>query len=65
VRIYKRKEVFLLNEITGKSIGFIQIEVFETEDNSNIFYLQANNPNVLHILNYLETSLENHKLKKK
>ncbi|MCI8621296.1 MAG: hypothetical protein HFJ50_06185 [Clostridia bacterium] len=54
-----------MNEITGKSIGFIQIEVFETEDNSNIFYLQANNPNVLHILNYLETSLENHKLKKK
>lgn len=53
--------MFVLKEIAGKSIGFIQVEVFKTEHNSNFFYLQANNPQVIHILDYLDKALEKYK----
>ncbi|MCI8620780.1 MAG: hypothetical protein HFJ50_02985 [Clostridia bacterium] len=50
-----------MQEITGTSIGFIQVEVFKTENNLNFFYLQANNGKVLPVLDFLDSALEEYK----
>ena len=50
-----------MNCLTGKSIGDIHITVCKTDDNIPIFYLKADNKNLIPVLDYLENSLDNFK----
>lgn len=43
--------------ITGKMVGDVHISVYETPEGKNLFYLEADNNNVLPVLNYVENIL--------
>lgn len=45
-----------MNCLTGKSIGDIHITVYQTDYNVPIFYLKADNKNLIPVLDYLEFS---------
>ena len=44
--------------IEGKNIGDIHINVYETQNGNNFFYIEATNKEVLPILDYVQTILE-------
>lgn len=46
-----------MNTISGKIIGNINVEVYQTSEGKNFFYLQANNKNVVHVLDFLDAKL--------
>ncbi len=49
-----------MNGITGKVVGNIHITVCKSTDGKELFYLQANNKDVVHILDFLENELNNY-----
>lgn len=49
------------NEVVGKIIGDIHINVCEAPNDNTFFYVQGSNKNVLPVIDYVETSLENYK----
>ena len=48
--------------IKGKSVGDVHIRVYETPTGETLFYIEADNGNVVPILHYVENSLENYKM---
>ena len=51
--------------IVGKTIGNINVNVLETDNKQQFFYLKASNKNVLPVLDFLDDSLTNFKTIKK
>lgn len=44
--------------IVGKKCGTITIDVFKTDNDLTLFYVQSNNKNVLNILDIIEDTLK-------
>lgn len=49
--------MLILNTVSGEIIGDIHIVVCKTPEGYNFFHLQADNENVLPILDVIETTL--------
>lgn len=47
-----------------KSIGNLHITVYQTDDNKQFFYINADNKDLLPVLNYLDNSLADFKTDK-
>lgn len=46
--------------LTGRRIGNVDVEVYQTSTGEIFFYIQSDNKDVLPIQDYLENSLENY-----
>lgn len=49
-----------MKNITGKIVGDIHVKVYKTSEGKDLFYLEADNKNVLPVLNFLENKLNNY-----
>ncbi len=49
-----------MNHITGDIIGDIHVTVCKSAEGKEFFYLQADNKNLLPVLDFLETQLNNY-----
>ncbi len=49
-----------MNGLSGEIIGNINVTVVKSSEGSNFFYLEADNKKVLHVLDYIENSLNNY-----
>lgn len=50
-----------MNSLTGNLVGSINITVFETDNNKQFFYLEAENKNLIPVLDFLDNSLTDFK----
>ena len=50
-----------MNFLSGNVVGDIHITVFKTDDNKPFFYLEAENKNLIPVLDFLDNSLTNFK----
>lgn len=49
------------NKVIAKIIGDVHISICETPEGGKFFYIDGTNKNVLPIINYIESSLEQYK----
>ena len=52
-----------MNTLIGNAIGDIHITVYETHGKTPIFYIKADNKDLLPVLDYLHDTLDNFKSK--